>query len=477
MDKRGNSSFIVVVFLLVLFMLFFVLKLNGSTGYAVVNSDSNLVLNDLTLNKTEIITEGFNVFNAETGFHKNNLIGCIFDYTLKDKNNLTNFSIGFYSQDKTIDNPNGIYYDIFNIKSDNVFYSNDSGIAIFNATEYKPGDWHCFAIWEGNSLLSNKLTMNDSAPVLINPIPSINIDVNGNYIDSNQTLDLNNYFKDPEGDKITFGAVGYSNIVVSVDSDGIVSFSNPNKWEGYENVLFRAYDGYLGTFSNNLTIKVGSGVSSTFGNDCTPVWDCNWDTCVNGKQNCVYYDKSNCNVITSKPADLIRDCSTDQQAQTAAQAPKVVVGDLKSFNVNIPSTSDTTRNFLVIGIVVLILFILGFGTYFILSLRKKPVAEVKKVETNNFNPVAKLQVNAENINELKSYISKALKQGQQESKIVKDLLSAGWKKEDIDKTLNFFKLKSFVDTKLAAGFDKDKIVESLKAKGWKDDVINSLFEK
>src|SRR3989338_6932802 len=113
-------------------------------------------------------------------------------------------------------------------------------------------------------------------------------------------------FSDIEDDKLIYGAVGQINIQIFVDENGIVAFSNPSKWEGYEYILFRAYDGELGTFSNNITIKVGSGTNQSGQAGCVTVWDCNWETCVNGKQNCVYFDRNNCGSDIDKPANLVR---------------------------------------------------------------------------------------------------------------------------------------------------------------------------
>ena len=484
MGKRGNS-FIVFLFLIILFILFFVLRsMNfvGNTGYAVNNG--GLTVNDVYFVKTDILEDSsFRVVENATEFYKGDVVGCLFFYDLTEGSNAT-LSIGFYSKDKIIDNPDVLYSDILNIESDYVFYNESAGIALFEASEYKPGSWKCFALWDSSNKISNKIDMKNRAPILKEPVPPISLDIEGNYLGEGK-LDLNNFFSDIEDDKLIYGAVGQINIQIFVDENGIVAFSNPSKWEGYESILFRAYDGELGTFSNNITIKVGSGTNQSGQAGCVTVWDCNWETCVNGKQNCVYFDRNNCGSDIDKPANLVRECSLSQPQQSPNDASKVIGGDLKNFNANVPVTIDTKRVLLILGLVVLILLIVSLGGYLLFSSRKKSSQTIKesKKEPENVSSgqvkveQAKTEGSIGNISELRNYIISALKQGQKEAKIIIDLQASGWKKEDVDSGLNYAKLKIFVEKKLAQGINKDEIISTLKKKGWKDEMIKSIFEK
>ncbi len=465
MGKKG-AGLIVIVFILILFILFIALKTGGyikTTGF-VINQGS--FVKNVSLVKIEVLgIESFNITDT-VSFYKGDNIACIIQYQPGPKEKV---DVGFYSSDKDAANPNKIFSDIFNDSLDNTVCQDEIAACLvyYNVTDYLLGNWNCFARNGGVDKISNKLEMKNKPPILIKDILPFNLNANGT------PLDLKEYFVDEEGDKITYGAVGQLHILVLVDSKGLVTFTNPSKWEGYEDILFRAHDGISGSFSNSVKIKVGNADNPAV-SGCIPIWDCSWGSCVNGQQVCTYYDKNKCNIQIGKPVNLIKSCSVTTKTDTSQ--PKIIAGNLKNFNGEISSVNGTSRILLYVGLVILVLLIMVFGTLTVLSFRKKPlVVNNNQVVNANVVNTQKFQATS-NLNQLQNYINEALKSGQQEKEIVQGLLKAGWEKKDIDDALNYVKLKNFVDLKLAGGFSKEKIIESLKAKGWKDDLINSLFK-
>ncbi|MBI2148693.1 hypothetical protein HYU23_03355 [Candidatus Woesearchaeota archaeon] len=479
MGKRGNGS-VVLIFFFVLFILFLALKYTGNfsvTGYIVNNQsgDTNLTVKDIYLLKVQVISNtSFNIIENSTEFYRYDNLGCITKHELIN-NGSVNLNIGFYSTGNDISSPNKVYSDIFNDDLTNTLCDHEKCLIYFNVTDYLLGEWKCFASWDGNSKISNKLEMKNRAPVLNKNIPAISINAEGN-LANGTSINLNNYFVDLENDKVTYGAVGQQQLVVSVNEQGIVAFSNPAKWEGAEKILFRAHDGLSGTFSNEVVVYVGSGVAKQVEEACVPIWDCNWGSCVNSQQACEYFDKNNCGTSVGKPASLIRQCSILQTVQPEAP-PQVLIGNLETTKLNVPKTSGIMRLLLIVGLIILIIIILGIGSYLFFSLRKKlPTVQVNTQKNIQQTQQVQQPVSS-NIQDLNKYVIDALKQGQTEQKITDDLLKVGWQKNDINKSLDYAKLKNFVDSKLASGFNKENIIESLKSKGWKDDVINSLFQK
>jgi hypothetical protein len=90
--------------------------------------------------------------------------------------------------------------------------------------------------------VSNEWTLTvtnvNRAPTLISPIPNTEFNE-----DSNQFLSLNNYFSDPDGDELTYEAVGNNQINILIDNnDETVTFTPQNNWFGQETITITAED-------------------------------------------------------------------------------------------------------------------------------------------------------------------------------------------------------------------------------------------
>ncbi len=486
MDKRGNAL-IVLGFFFALFLIFFFLEYEkplSFTGYTIFRGgNNNFSISDLTLDALDVDSD--NSFSPKESdyFYRNEMLGCYFNYNITQNHN-PNLTVGFYSQDRNQSNPDEVFYDIFNKIDldqceDNVCCDNDLCLIYFNATSFKSGNWKCFVSWDNFNVTSNSLPMINSPPIFHRTIPTIRLDTDGRYINESDVVDLDRYYSDLEGSDLEYGAVGQLHIQVSVSRSGKVSFNNPRNWEGTESILFRAYDGLNGTFSNNVTIIVGSGVSAAPVPICSPSWDCTWGNCNNGQQVCTYFDRNRCNRDTGKPQSTIRSCAIPNvlSDNVNTQANNGLANfNFSSINANVPVVGGTQRNLLILGVVILVLLILGFGTYFVLNFNKNKKVDIIQ-QGDNIQETKIIDDASVNLDELKKYIEESLKQGELEPKIRADLIKTGWQKKEMDAAFNFINVKLFVKNKLAAGFDKEKIITSLKSKGWKEDLINSIMKE
>lgn len=69
-------------------------------------------------------------------------------------------------------------------------------------------------------------------------------------------FDLDNYFSDQEGTKLSYSANGNDNILVNIDSNNVVSFSQPSNWFGTEKIYFAASDGKANVNSDIINLTV-----------------------------------------------------------------------------------------------------------------------------------------------------------------------------------------------------------------------------
>ncbi len=476
MDKRGLIRFLAFGFFLLMFFLFAFLYSGGFIEITGYTTHEGFSVNSTELSKIEISEEG-DIVGVEGSFHKFDIIGCAFDYSGSAGG--VDLDAGFYSDIHTADDPNIVYADAFMINPPpEEFLCDDASgacLAYYNVTSYEPGEWRCFIRYGENLITSEPIMMINSPPVFLEEIPDITLSLDGSYL-GNETLDLRDYFEDFEGDEVTYGAVGHLHIGVDVE-DGIVVFDNPENYEGVEVIKFRAHDGINGTFSNELRVIVGSGSAEDFGT-CNSIWDCDWGQCINGIQECIYFDRNNCGNDADKPEDLAREC---ESAMNIAQN-QLPGGGLQltgTLEIEKPLVAGNQRSLIIIGVIVLVVLFVGFGVFLLIrNARKAKVAGGIKEEAKSAVQTEQVQQQTaadSGISQLTEYVEGVSSQNQNFNKMKSDLVGAGWNASDVDYAINFVKLKSFVKSKLAAGFSKDIIANSLKSKGWKDDMINKIF--
>ncbi len=459
-------------------------------------TDKNFVMN-LTLTGLNVIKnqDGEEEFLAYSGdFRIYDLLACIVKF--KDESPV---EISFYSQGAEISQPFLSVEDVINSRESNVLCERSSGLVecavMLNVTTFKPGFWRCLAKQGGLPNISEQMNMVNTPVVFKGNLSNFAITKNGEYVAGTTPIDLDNYFYDPDGQRLQYGVVGTKFIAVTAQQDGRLLFGNSRGFEGVETVTFRAYDGFVGAFSNAINIKVGSGQVTPGGQQCYPLWDCGvWSNCINGMRTRTCVDENNCRNILGKPTES-EDCGEEsgqgERGRTdkgTTQLPRVVP------EASVKLTESKIKGpWRIVLIVVLIVSLLGTGGFLLYWFKfRKPlsskiitgqvqekaggqgVSQDVKSGMQGQQPQGK-QGQAVNLEEMKKYVESMLDQGEQDAKIRSDLIATGWNKADVDNIVNYLVLKKFVKSKLSAGFTKDKIQESLLAKGWKKEVVDKVF--
>ena len=164
----------------------------------------------------------------------------------------------------------------------------------FKKTFYTPGEFNwkvrCNATTHFYPIIENTstFTITNRPPILINNIP------NQTWLENTIVtgLDLDDYFMDPDGDKLNYSHSPVPNINIEISSDNVVTFTPQNWWFGNRTVIFYAYDPY-GASNNSNTVYLtvihvprpeeqqsstggGGGGTSTSQSAylCTPKWEC-----------------------------------------------------------------------------------------------------------------------------------------------------------------------------------------------------------
>lgn len=137
-------------------------------------------------------------------------------------------------------------------------------------------------------------------------------------------LNLHDHFTDDDEDDLEFTPSEVLNMIIVIDSDGIVSFIPDSNWFGLRAVSFTANDSEAVATSNNFTLTVrdvaesgsGSSTPSTGGGGggggggglrgfaCIAEWYCEpYGLCVDGIRERTCYDLNNCEDETEKPLE------------------------------------------------------------------------------------------------------------------------------------------------------------------------------
>jgi len=109
-------------------------------------------------------------------------------------------------------------------------------------------------VTDGEYTVEQSYTINvnnvNDAPTIISSIPGQEWDE-----DTNLTLNLSNYFRDPDNDMLMFTATPVSNITL-LFNDSIVTLVPDENFNGIRDVVFTASDGLLSTDSNNVMLVI-----------------------------------------------------------------------------------------------------------------------------------------------------------------------------------------------------------------------------
>lgn len=128
-----------------------------------------------------------------------------------------------------------------------------------------------YEVYKGNFLLftgkvtreiSASFAVSDESPKLLSSISNITLSP-----DNSTTINLLSYFREPNGQNMTFSSTIGANLAVSIDNDTKIATITPSiGFLGKTSVVFHAYDSSnQETLSNNISIKI-SGIAVYYNN-------------------------------------------------------------------------------------------------------------------------------------------------------------------------------------------------------------------
>jgi len=367
-------------------------------------------------------------------------------------------------------------------------YSIDSSIFGLNSVSGS-GSYNLsltFVVTNGNKYSKSKIvTRTNSAPILKAVIPNLTWAKN-----SNNFIDLNNYFSDPDNDNLTYSTVGTTGSITIAISGAKVNLTQPLNYVGSYIIRFRANDFYNATESNLVVLNVSA---SFVGNQtCIPAWQSgNWSECsIDGLQIRTIVDVNNCNVDTGKPADN-QSCVYTPVGEGGEGVPTQggsTTGPqtgLKEKPTKKTESSIFSSKLFLSGLILFIFAGVIVGIYFIRRQRGMGVTEeivekpefkektvgVQKVEVQKFKPVYE---EAQNVKEMKDYINNALNQGADMNSIKDNLIKAGWNKDDVNNASNFITVERFAKSRISS-MSKDQIKNLLISKGWNRQLVEKVL--
>ena len=410
-------------------------------------------------------------------------VGCLIKF------NAAVINVSIYDPNKqNINDPTIKFFNVNSTYENDTLESDFTSVPHVVAVGYLPeeplfGEWKCLAQTEDKINISTRLSMINQKPKLINVLRDIVVTSE----QQNVTLNLKEYFEDPEQQTMHFSAIGYRHTGITINSEGNVTISNPRNYNGIEKIKFRAYDGIMGTLSNEVKIMLGSGIEAGSAGSCNIIWDCApWNECINGMQNRICIDTNNCNNPIGKPQE-IQSCvplQTNIYSNEQNDNLNGILGKKITVQLDKRTIPDSLRNVIIVLIILLSFGLIGIIAYliFIKSKAKKLKKEIKENKhfPNNENikqNVIVQEAKAINLSELEKYIDTALKQKISEQKIKKDLQSVGWKQNDIVHSFDIVNLRQFVSKKIKEGHKEGNIKLTLKTKGWNQGIIDEVFKK
>jgi len=398
-------------------------------------------------------------------------------------------------------------------------------------TESHIGDWICTISANdtvgGTYANSSVIEMLNSPPILKDTFDNDSWRKN-----TNESLDLDDYFSDPDGQTLIYNFTGNNSVSIFIDSDKEVKFVPKKDWVGTNNIRFSANDS-LGLYvvGNLFLINVTNSTSS-----CSETWNCtNWTSCVNNVRTRTCVDEENCGTLTGRPA-INESCTTSTCGINDGCSISCVGGDsdcscsLENGYVcginqtcssstllhsgsgiccSIPCTSTvlagTTTNVnlgtnnnlenksnkvligvsLISGIVFIMILVIVIYTY---VQRKRavveessPIVQPKEVAPQTFVKEIKqeptIKVRPVNVEKMKEYIQKSLNAKVPLKNIKEGLERAGWPQSDIERELSLARLSNYIQVKINQGIPKEQIISSLRIKGWKEEQIKEALKE
>ncbi len=262
----------------------------------------------------------------------------------------------------------------------------------------------------------------DRPPEQIRVFPDLEWAVGTNLTDA---FNLREYFAEPDSQDIIFGVEGNEHIDVVIDVANNVSLYPEPGWSGTETIRFIADDGNFMTKSQDITLRVGSGLNQGPGELCTEIWNCSrWapEECPATRvQERSCEDINSCGTELRKPAES-RTCSympedtgiieaSADSAEIAQLSPELPMKDIK------------------LASLIISIFVLG-------GLISLVVIEKNKSGLNLEKEKKKKDIETESLARLLDYIRREMNEGADKDKIRSKLLYEGWNQYLVDRAFS-----------------------------------------
>lgn len=398
-------------------------------------------------------------------------------------------------------------------------------------TESHIDEWTCTIsandTIKGTYVNSSSIDMLNSPPILKDNFDNMSWRKN-----TNDSLELEDYFSEPDGQKLIYNFTGNNSISIFINSNDEAEFVPKANWTGTNLIRFSANDS-LGLYvvGNLFLINITNSTSS-----CSETWNCtNWTSCVNNVRTRTCIDENNCGTLTGRPAinesctgstcgindgcsiscvggDSDCSCSLENgyvcgSNQTCSSSTLLHSGSGICCSISCTSTvlAGTTTNVnlgtntnlenksnkvligvsLISGIVFIMILVIIIYTY---VQRKRavveessPIVQPKEVAPQTFVKEIKqeptIKVRPVNVEKMKEYIQKSLNAKVPLKNIKEELERAGWPQSDIEKELSLARLSNYIQVKINQGIPKEQIISSLRIKGWKEEQIKEALKE
>jgi len=216
---------------------------------------------------------------------------------------------------------------------------------------------------------------------------------------------------------------------------------------------------------------------------CTEDWECTkWSPCNNGVQVRSCEDNNECD--TKKKIPIIQqECSSPpprtQQGLSTSTPPPPPLPPPTEKPTPPPQVKQKGKSSIwtYLAPVIVLVLLAGIIVTTLIIIKRKRAKEIVKEEEIEKPKTEILQTVKKPLTEIENFILKSLESGTDKETLQKQLLSVGWKQDQIKKELNIMLLYKYMKENISKGLDKNQLKLSLKQKGWPDELLNEVMSK
>ena len=216
---------------------------------------------------------------------------------------------------------------------------------------------------------------------------------------------------------------------------------------------------------------------------CTEDWECTkWSPCNNGVQVRSCEENNECG--TKKKIPIIQqECSSPpprtQQGLSTSTPPPPPLPPPTEKPTPPPQVKQKGKSSIwtYLAPVIVLVLLAGIIVTTLIIIKRKRAKEIVKEEEIEKPKTEILQTVKKPLTEIENFILKSLESGTDKETLQKQLLSVGWKQDQIKKELNIMLLYKYMKENISKGLDKNQLKLSLKQKGWPDELLNEVMSK